>query len=229
MSHIKYYTEIYQGSDEWLAMRRGLLTASEMKHIITPKTLAYASNDKERAHLYELVAQRISNYTEPCYVGDDMVRGMEDEIYARIAYSENYASVREVGFITNDKWGFTLGYSPDGLVGDDGTIEIKGRKQKFQVQTIIDWEMPSDYLIQVQSGLLISERSWCDFISYHGGLPMAVIRVHADYIVQDAIEEMAGLFEAKLSEKVRLYQDRLLSNSTNLVITERRIEQEIRA
>ena len=174
---IKYHTNLVQGSDEWLAARCGLLTASEMKHIITPAKLQYAKSD---THLYELLAQRITQYVEPTYISNDMLRGTEDEIEARIKYQECYGMTVDVGFITNDKWGFTLGHSPDSLVGDDGFLEIKSRRQKFQVETILEGVMPSDYLIQVQAGLLISERKFCDFVSYCGGMHMITVRVEPD-------------------------------------------------
>ncbi len=102
MGMIKH-TEVLQGSDEWFALRCGLMTASEMKLIITPKNLQYASNDKERSHLYELVAQRITQYVEPSYIGDDMIRGQEDEITARELYAANYCAPGQMelaGFIT---------------------------------------------------------------------------------------------------------------------------------
>ena len=223
---IIYHPEVTQGSDEWLAMRCGLLTASEMKHVITP-TLKAANNDKTRAHLYELLAQRVTKYVEPMYVGDDMLRGQEDEFYARQVYTEHYAPVEQVGFITNDRWGFTIGYSPDGLVGKDGLIEIKSRRQKYQVQTIIEnltgGTIPADYIMQAQTGLLVSEREWLDFISYSGGLPMAVVRVWPDDAVQGAIIEAAAAFEAKLAECLEIYR----SASVGLIPTERRIEQEM--
>src|SRR6185436_16417143 len=111
---ITYHPEIAQGSDEWFELRRGILTASEMKLIITP-TRKIADNDKTRAHLYELAAQRISGYVEPHFISDDMLRGQDDEIYAREAYKKHFAPVKEVGFVTNDKWGFVIGYSPDFL------------------------------------------------------------------------------------------------------------------
>ena len=104
MSPITYHDNVTQGSDEWLALRCGLLTASEMKLILTP-TLKIASNDKERAHLYELLAQRITGYVEPHYISDDMLRGHEDEFLARAAYNREYAPVQEVAFINNDEWG----------------------------------------------------------------------------------------------------------------------------
>jgi hypothetical protein len=223
-----YHDTMEQGSDAWLRARCGLLTASEMRLIVTP-TLKPASNEKERAHLYELLAQRITGYVEPHYVSDDMLRGQEDEIDARTLYGKHYAPVEECGFITNDKWGFTLGYSPDGLVGDDGLIEAKSRRQKFQVQTVIEnaltGTVPADYLIQIQTGLLVSERRWCDFISYSGGLPMVVIRCHRMPDVQEAILEAADAFEDRLREKLALYEG--ATRTMRMIPTERKIYEEM--
>lgn len=226
---IVYHDTFIQGSDEWLAARCGLLTASNMKLIFTP-TFKAASNDKERAHLYELLAQRITNHVEPQFVTDDMLRGQVDEIEARQLYRERYAQVEEVGFITNDKWGFTLGYSPDGLVWKDGLIECKSRRQRYQIQTLVEYlphnRCPDEYVIQVQTGLLVSERQWCDFISYSGGLHMVIIRVWPDDKLQNAIVEVAGAFEQRLAKKLEEYNTALASDA-RLIPTERRIEQEI--
>lgn len=229
---IVYHRDLIQGSEDWLAARCGLLTASEMKLIITP-TLKIASNDKERAHLFELLAQRITRYVEPHYISDDMLRGMQDEIDARALYAKTYAPVEEVGFITNDKFGFTIGYSPDGLIGDDGLIECKGRRQKFQIETIISnlgddrgETIPTDFVLQVQTGLLVSERKWLDFVSYSGGLPMVTIRVFPDPEIQGAIIAAASAFEQRLAEKLNTY-NAVLASSARLIPTERRIEQEM--
>jgi predicted phage-related endonuclease len=222
---IRYHTDLIQGSDDWLAARCGLLTASEMKLILTP-TLKVSDNEKTRCHLYELLAQRITGHVEPHYVSDDMLRGHEDEVDARIAYAEHYAPVHDMGFMTNDKWGFTLGYSPDGLVGDDGAIECKSRRAKYQVETILNGEMPADYAMQIQTGLLVSERQWIDFISYSGGLPMATIRVYPIPEVQEAILTAAAAFEVRLAEKLAQYRG-ILNSGARLVPTERRIEKEM--
>lgn len=225
---IKIYEDLIQGSDEWRTARCGLLTASEMKLIVTP-TLKSASNDKERGHLYELLAQRISNYVEPQYISSDMLRGHEDENEALSLYSQNYAPLKAVGFITNDKWGFTLGYSPDAVVGDDGVVECKSRRQRFQIETFVnnvpDGTIPADFILQVQTGLLVSERQWCDLISYSGGLPMAVIRVHPITDVQEAILTAAAAFEKRLAEAHARYLDAI--EKTRPIPTERRIEQEM--
>jgi len=226
-SSLTVYHELLQGSDEWLAARCGLVTASEMKLIITPSTLKPAKNDKASAHLYELLAQRITGHVDPRYVSDDMLAGHEGEVIARELYSERYAPVEEVGFMTNNQWGFTLGFSPDGLVGDDGFIEIKTRRGKFQVETIIAGRVPDEYKLQIQTGLLVSGRKWCDFISFSAGLPMIVIRVLPDPVMMTAIVNAARAFEDRLAELLETYSARLIEQEPQLTPTERRVEQEI--
>lgn len=245
---VKIHPDLVQGSDEWHQIRNGLLTASEMKLVVSPKPPIetrikkngepfkqrewdpVADNDKVRAHVWELAAQRISQYTEPTYIGDEMLRGHADEILARNEYSNRFAPVEECGFVTNDKWGFTLGCSPDGLVGDGGMIEAKSRRQKFQIQTIVehwtDGATPSDFTIQVQTAMLVTERKWCDLISYSGGLPMITMRILPDLEIQAAIVEAAAAFEDKIRKVVANYQAALEGDDT-LIPTERVIEDEM--
>ncbi len=220
-----YHYDIDQGSQRWLDLRCGKLTASEMKLIITP-TLKVADNDKTRAHVYELLFQRLTGFVEPQYISDAMLRGQADEIYARETYAEHFAPVKEVGFVTNDQWGFTIGYSPDGLVGDDGLIEIKSRSGKYQVQTIAENEVPAEYMIQLQTGLLVTGRKWIDFISYCGGLPMFVKRVEPDLLMQGAILAAAANFEQKVAGKEQEYRS-TIAIMPKVVETERREDMEI--
>jgi hypothetical protein len=219
------HREFEQGSDHWLQARCGLLTASEFDRIITP-TLKIADNVKSRAHLWEMAAQRITRYVEPQYISDAMLRGQADEILARELYSKHYAPVQQCGFVTNSRWGFTLGCSPDGLVGDDGLIEVKSRCQKYQVETICTAEMPDDFKLQVQGELLVTERKWCDFISYSGGLPMVVIRVFPDEAVQEAIVDAAAKFESRINEALAEYHATLV-NKPAWIPTERTVEEEM--
>lgn len=226
---IKYHKEMIQGSEEWAAARCGLLTASEMHLIVTP-TLKAASNEKERGHLYELLAQRITRYVEPSYVSDSMLRGQEDEISALFMYETAYAPVERIGFMTNDKWGFTIGYSPDGLVAKNGQVECKSRNQKYQIRTLVDYvsadAIDPDFMVQVQTGLLVSEREWCDLVSYCGGLPMATVRVLPDAKIQDAIIEAARNFEARLTLAQNKFNS-VMASKARLIPTERKIEQEM--
>ncbi|MBB4616944.1 YqaJ viral recombinase family protein [Sphingomonas abaci] len=227
--HIVHHAEVEQGSLDWLQLRCGLLTASEVKLILNPppkpetrvkkngepyaqrEWVVVADDDKAKMHIYELAAQRLTKFVEPMFQSFDMIRGQNDEHEARARYSETRAPVREVGFITNDRWGFTLGYSPDGLVGDDGAIEVKSRKQKYQVQTVVEYALsggiPAEFVMQHQTGLLVSERQWIDFCSFSEKLPMAVIRVHPDDVIQAAIIEAAQAAEAKIQKIIATYQE----------------------
>jgi hypothetical protein len=223
---VTYHRDLVQGSEEWHQVRCGVLTASEFKLILTP-SLKIADNEKTRSHLFELLAQRAYNYVEPSFQSYDMERGTFEEEQARAKYSEIYAPVEECGFITNDKLGFVLGFSPDGLVGDDGQIEAKSRKQKWQMETLVEnvttQTVPLDFMLQVQSSLFISERSWCDFVSYSGGMPMGVVRAYPEPKVQDAIGNAAIQFEAKLAEKRAIFEA-LIASDARLVPTERLIQ-----
>lgn len=227
-----YHPDVVQGSEEWFSLRCGRLTASEMKLIVTP-TLKVAANEKERAHIYTLLAQRITGYVEVGFLGDDMLRGYEDEIDARLAYAEKYAPVDDCGFITNDDLGFTIGYSPDGLVGEDGLIEIKSRKHKFQVETILEnvaaGTAPSDFIIQIQTGLWVTKRKWLDFISFSAGLPMATVRVYPDPVIQTAIVDAAKAFEARIGARMTEITGVLQTPGLRFLQTERRVNQELAA
>lgn len=229
------HDQFEQGSQRWLDARCGLMTASEVKLILNPppkvetrvKTNGepykqrewnvVADDDACRKHLFELAAQRITRFVEPVFQSFDMIRGQADEAEARALYAERFGPVREVGFITNDKWGFTLGYSPDGLPEDEsegrGAIECKSRKQKYQVQTVVEYALtgaiPAEFVMQHQTGMLVAELQWIDFVSYSEKLPMSVIRVHPDDVIQAAILEAAEAAEAKISKIISTYQEQV--------------------
>jgi hypothetical protein len=212
------YGDVIQGSDEWYDQRRGLVTASVVGQLVTPKTLKIAANDKSRSIVAQLVAERITGYTDPTYVGDDMLRGVEDELRARDLYAEFYERpVREVGFLLRKEDTWQLGYSPDGLVGDDGLIEVKSRRSKLHLSTILDDEVPAEFMAQCQAGLLVSGREWLDFISYSGGMPMWHKRVYPDSAWHEAITAAAEQFEATAAEMVADY----LAKTEGLPATER--------
>lgn len=206
MTDLKTYENLEQGSNEWLEARRGILTASTIGQLITPSRLQTASNDRSRALINELIAERITGHVEEVYVSHDMLRGQMDEPIARAAYEQHYAPVQEVGFMVRTINGNRLGYSPDGLVGDDGLIEIKSRKPRHQLDTILNDKVPTYYMAQIQTGLLVTGREWCDFISYSGGMPLYVKRVHPDEGWQTAITNTLAHFEQKAAETITAYE-----------------------
>ena len=215
--------DLIQGTDEWHAQRRGLVTASVVGQLVTAKTLKPASNETSRGLTALLVAERITGHTDPTYLSDDMLRGIEDEPRAREKYSEHHAPVRETGFMVRDDWGFKIGYSPDGLVSDDGLIEVKSRRQKVHLATILADEVPAENMAQLQCGLLVSGRDWIDYVSYCGGMPLYVKRVLPDPRWAEAIVAAVEQFEKTSEQMVSDYLERV----DGLPTTERPIDLEM--
>jgi len=199
------FLDVVQGSDEWLDQRRGMMTASVVGQLITPKTIKPAANDYSRALTMTLAAERITGWTDPVYVNNDMFRGTMDEPIARDAYSRYDAPVFECGFMVRDDWGYSIGYSPDGLVGEDGLIEVKSRRPKKHLATILADEVPLENMAQLQCGLLVSGREWCDYVSYCGGMPLWVKRVSPDERWFDAIVWAVKTFEDTAAQMVATY------------------------
>jgi hypothetical protein len=215
--------DLVQGSDEWLDQRRGMVTASVVGQLVTPSTIKPAKNDHTRALTAELVAERITGWTDPQYVSDDMLRGTEDEPRAIDKYDERYGPVTLSGFMVEDKWGFRIGYSPDALVGTDGLVEVKSRRPKKHLQTILSGEVPAENMAQIQCGLLVSGRQWCDYVSYCGGMPLYRLRVEPDARWQKAIVDAVALFEETAAQMVTDYHEL----TKGLPLTERVVELEM--
>lgn len=197
-SKVRYFFEIEQGTDEWHALRRGLITASAVKVLLTPSGKT-ANNATSRTHLLKLLAERLTDESDPSFYNDDMARGHLLEPYARDLYSKHHAPVKQCGFIVRDLGDCALGYSPDGLVGDGGLIEIKSRLAKHHLASMLADEVPDEYMLQIQTGLAVTGRTWCDYISYTPGLPLFVKRVLPDPIMIPQIELAAQAAEQQLS------------------------------
>lgn len=220
------FPKLEQGSEEWHDVRRGLITASVVGRLLTP-TLKVASNDVSRGLVTTLAAERITGWTEDTPMTSDMWRGVEAEPFARDIYSGHFAEAREIGFMIREEDGWRLGYSPDGLVGDDGLIEIKAPRAKTHVRTILADEVPGHYMAQCQAGLLVSGRAWIDFVSYVGGMPLYVKRVLPDPRWHDAITTACIEFEAGVTEIVALYEERITDMPNTERIDFNRVELKI--
>ena len=203
---MEIFTELEQGGPEWLAARCGIPTASVMGQLITPSTVKVAKNDYSRGLTATLVAERITGHVEPMQVSQAMMRGQLDEPFARDAYSEHHAPVEEIGFMVRDFGRYRIGYSPDGLVGDDGLIEIKSRAQKKHLQTILADEVPLENMAQIQTGLFVSGRHWLDYVSFCSGMPLWTKRVEPDPKWFEAITDAALTFEANAADMLAIYR-----------------------
>jgi predicted phage-related endonuclease len=214
---ITYYNELLQGTDEWLLARAGIVTASVVKNLLTTQ-FKIADNKTVTNLVYKLAAERITNFVENDKSFYQMERGHLEETIARHIYAENYHTVEECGFITKEfDNGVILGCSPDGLVNDNGMIEIKSRINKLQIETVISKTTPSEYICQIQSALLVTDREWIDFVSYSNGMPLYIERHTKDEGLQATIIEAVYQFEGRVREVVRSFE----LNSDGLVQCER--------
>ena len=186
--------DVPQGSDEWLALRAGLITASEMNSVMAK------GQDKTRlAYMYRLIGERMTGEPTESFSNKHTERGHEQEPVARELYEiQSGLSVVETGFITNHG----VGYSPDGIVGDDGLIEIKSKLPHLQAEVLDQQKVPSSHIKQCQCGLWVTERDWLDFISYCPGMPLFVQRIERN---EDMIADMKAAvyaFYSDMEEKI---------------------------
>ena len=221
---ITVYEELEQGSESWIKARCGMISCSIMNDILTP-TLKVSANEKTRAAVYDLACQRVTQYVEPQFWTDSMLRGVADEATARELYSERIAQVTEIGGMARTFDFGSVWYSPDGLVGDDGLIEVKSRRQGLHFKTVAENDVPKEHMLQLQAGLMVSGRKWIDYISICKGQPMFIKRIEPDSAYQDAIAAACEAVEKSIAEATEKYYDALKSQSV-LIETERDPEEQ---
>lgn len=168
---MQIHTNIEQGSQEWLALRLGLITCSEIKTI-------RADSVGAQTYINGLAYERITGEPSKIFEGNEWTeRGHELEPVARDLYQQKTSNeVEEVSFIKN----LGFGYSPDGLIGLDGAMEIKAKQPQVQISILRSGEIPKEHLDQLDGGLLCSSRNWIDFIAYCPNLPIFIKRVYAE-------------------------------------------------
>jgi len=178
-----------QGSDEWLAMRLGKVTASKMADVLS-KGRGSAPSKTAETYMIELIAEILTGKSKPFFENDAMRWGTETEPQARDMYSVNndFVSVVEVAFVEHNEF---IGISPDGMVGDNGLLEIKCPNTTTQLKRALSDDYSADYKAQIQAQLWVTEREWCDFVSFDPRLDCAAgylqQRVYRD---EEYIEEM---------------------------------------
>lgn len=176
--------DLDQGSEEWFSARLGVPTASRFKDIVTPAKGEKSASYK--GYMYELIAERLTKEREGFFKSEWMERGNEIEPLARASYEFiNDVEVKQIGMIFNDD--MTIGISPDGLIGDNGGLEIKCPKPSTVVKYMLDGGLPLEYKPQVMGSLWISEREWWDFLAFHPSMDFYQIRVYRD---EDYIKKM---------------------------------------
>lgn len=256
--------DVEQGTEAWLDLRRGMLTASTIGALISrkppaaedydcpqcnaapgypcmsmakgspgpvkvphaprtaragenpdglPDRLTVANNDTARDLLALIVAERITGWSDPSFFSADMQRGHDVEPIARDWYAEHYGRpVRQTGFIVRTlPSGARIGWSPDGLVSENGGIEVKAPRAKAHLRTILEQRVPVQHEPQCQAAMFVSGREYVDFCSYYGGMKPFVKRVEADAAWFDVIARAVEWFEAEAAVMREKY-DRLTAD-----------------
>lgn len=192
--------ECPQGSDVWWEVRCGIPTASRFASIVTSKGAPSKAMDTYIAELIgDTVMPRPTYFTtQGRPVTSAMTNGTDCEPEARRFYEmHSDCSVTQVGFILHDSGLF--GCSPDGLVGEDGGLELKCPETKTQAGYLMKGILPKQYMAQVHGSLIVTERKWWDFVSYAYGLKPLILRVTPNEFT-DQLRKSLAVFVAKLQE-----------------------------
>lgn len=209
-----------QRSADWWECRRGIPTASAFDEILTPKTMkASASQEK---FICRLIAEKYANVwpTEGGFVSDAMQYGIDTETRARLSYEFlTDSEVSQVGFCLSDCGRF--GCSPDGLIGDEGGLELKCPNLETHAKYLLDGGLPAEYKCQVHGSLIVSGLDWWDFMSHSDDLPPLIVRVEPDdftKMLKDELQKFLEKLDAAVTkiERIRNGNDRSRGNEATL-------------
>ena len=146
-----------QGSEEWLKIRCGKVTASHFSDVMS-------KGQGRKTYMLKLAAERATGVVQPSFKNEAMQWGNDQEPFARACYEQVTGNkVEQVGFVEHSDY---VGVSPDGLVGSDGLVEIKCPNPSTHIGYIESGKLPAKYKAQVQGQMWACDRAWCDFVSY---------------------------------------------------------------
>jgi putative phage-type endonuclease len=194
-----------QGTPEWLRERAGRVTASRIADVMS-KGRGSEPSATRKNYMAQIVAEVLTGEPSPSYSNAAMQWGTDTEPQARAMYEiETGVDVAEVGFVPHPRIEGS-GASPDGLVGDDGLVEIKCPNTATHIETLRGAPIDRKYLLQMHWQMLCTGRKWCDFVSFDPRLPvemqMHVRRVHLDADLASEITDAVTAFITELNEAV---------------------------
>ena len=202
--------DLIQRSDGWYAARLGCVTASKVHDVV-----ARQKNGKyyaERAnYLAEVVLERLTGQPTSGFTSAAMQHGIDTEPQARAAYSFMHdADVDEVGFVPHPtiEW---AGASPDGLVGDDGMLEMKCPQAAGHLALLLGGDIDLRYASQMQFQMACAGRLWCDFASFNPSFPphlqLHVRRIKRDDELIATMEDEVRTFLIEVDRKIKQLED----------------------
>lgn len=191
-----------QGSDEWMQIRLGIVTASKFQDVIS-KGRGKAPSKMCRSYMIKKAAEILTGTFRDQYQGYDMLRGIEQEPDARAEYEFRTGySVDQIGFAKKGN----IGCSPDGLVGEFGGIEIKSAIPEVQIETVLANEIPSTHEPQIQGVIYVLDLDWLDFVSYSPLLNnnfLFIKRAYRDDEFIDNLKKKLETFNKQLLDMVK--------------------------
>jgi putative phage-type endonuclease len=197
-------SDTIQGSLEWRALRCGKVTASRVADIVAKTKSGYSTSRANYAA--QLIAERLTGTVAESFTNAAMEHGTATEPEARDAYCfYQGVMVEQVAFVSHAKID-QAGCSPDGLVGDDGLVEIKCPNTATHLETLLGQAVPAKYETQMQFQMACTGRSWCDFVSYDPRMPenmrMFIKRVPRDNRRIDELESEIAAFLLEMAVKL---------------------------
>ena len=186
--------EFQQNSLEWLVARAGIPTASEFDNLVTPD-FKLRTGEMPKTYLAAKIGEAWLGGPLPGSMTLDMEFGKILEEEALPGYEfQTGERIARVGLITTDDG--RIGCSPDGLIGDDGGIEVKCPAIKTAVKYLLNGELPKDYAAQVHGGMLVTGRKWWRFVCYCRNFPSLILTVQRDEEIQSKLSEALQKFLA---------------------------------
>lgn len=196
--------EIIQGTDAWLKIRLGKVTASRVADVVAKTKSGWGASRANYAA--ELIAERLTGTVAASYTNATMLWGTEMEPMARAAYEFRAdCDVQQIGFVAHPTIEMS-GASPDGLVSNAGMVEIKCPNTSTHIDTLLGQEIAGKYITQMQWQMACAGRQWCDFVSFDPRMPesmrLFIKRVERDDAMIASLEKEVGLFLAEIEYKV---------------------------
>lgn len=202
-----------QRTDEWHAARLGKVTASRVADVVAKTKTGYGASRAN--YMAELICERLTGVPQDSFVSSAMQWGTDTEPLARAAYEAASGElVIETGFVPHSQV-VSSGASPDGLIGEDGLLEIKCPNTSTHIDTLLGQSVPAKYMTQMQWQMACTGRKWCDFVSFDPRMPegmrMFVKRVQRDdAMIADLVKEVTIFLEEidkKINDLSKLYGD----------------------
>lgn len=193
-----------QRSTEWFAARCGSLGASQLNEALATTKNGWGASRENLKN--RIIGERLTGIVEPSFVSKPMLRGIEMEDTARKAYEAHTGTfVEEMGIAPHPTLKHTHA-SPDGLVGDDGLIEIKVPNVTTHIKTLRSKKAPSEYIKQMMWQMRCTGRKWCDFVSWDDrapkGMELFIVRVERDEELIEKLDAQVAEFLEEIDQEI---------------------------